>query len=204
MKRLVVMVIAGCILVSVPASAGPPPEKSANLRHEVAVLKKKVGRLEGRVRALTNENRGLKASLAVVVSENERLRRAVARFAACQVTTPNGNTPPGEKPSKTWHGNGALWISLWASVIAPRPELIRSDGSVELKFGWWRGIPGTLTIEGRRLDGPGPPLGASVPTGYEPTGFQPSGITFPSEGCWEITGRVGDSALSVVVLVITA
>ena len=32
--------------------------------------------------------------------------------------------------------------------------------------------------------------------------FQVSGITFPTDGCWEITGRLGDASLNFVVLVV--
>jgi hypothetical protein len=66
--------------------------------------------------------------------------------------------------------------------------VVRHEG---MKVGWWRTTPGKLTIDGRRLDAPAPPLKASIPDGYGPTGFQATGITFPTEGCWEITARVG-------------
>jgi hypothetical protein len=48
---------------------------------------------------------------------------------------------------------------------------------------------GPLSIIGRRLDAPAPPLGADVPSGYGMTGFQASGVKFPTEGHWEVTGR---------------
>jgi hypothetical protein len=78
----------------------------------------------------------------------------------------------------------------------------RADGSISAKFGWWRGPEGPLRIEGRRLDATAPPVGASIPDGYASSGFQPSGVLFPTEGCWEVTGRVADASLSFVVLVI--
>jgi hypothetical protein len=72
------------------------------------------------------------------------------------------------------------------------------------KFGWWRGpgVVGKLSIEGRRLDGPAPPLRADIPDGYGETGFQSSRVTFTSEGCWEVTGRVGGASLTFVVLAV--
>jgi hypothetical protein len=41
-----------------------------------------------------------------------------------------------------------------------------------------------------------------VPDGYGDSGFQSSGITLPSEGCWQVTGRVGDASLTFVTLVL--
>ncbi|MDE3111597.1 MAG: hypothetical protein KGK34_01490 [Chloroflexota bacterium] len=40
-----------------------------------------------------------------------------------------------------------------------------------------------------------------MPDGYGDTGFQASGVLFPTEGCWEITGAVGNSTLTFVTLV---
>jgi hypothetical protein len=71
-----------------------------------------------------------------------------------------------------------------------------------MKWPWYRWVAGTLTIEGRRLDAPAPPLEAWIPDGYGDSGFQVSGITFPTDGCWEITGRVGEGSLTFVVLVV--
>jgi hypothetical protein len=73
---------------------------------------------------------------------------------------------------------------------------------VSAKFGWWRGVPGKLRVDGRRLDGQAPPLTAHIPDGYGDSGFQSSGITFPTKGCSRVTGRVGDASLSFVTLVL--
>jgi len=129
--------------------------------------------------------------------------------AACRVTLPNGSQNPGELPScagrrfpnevngfRGNHGNGKLWVTLPADgkfLITPE-----EDGSLGQKIPWWRGVCGRLTITGRRLDAPAGPLRASVPEGYGEAGFQASGAYFPSEGCWEITGRAGDAELTFV------
>jgi hypothetical protein len=63
---------------------------------------------------------------------------------------------------------------------------------------------GDLRIDGHRLDAAAPPLIPSIPAGYGATGFQSTGIRFPSAGCWEVTGRVGDASLSFVTLVVPA
>jgi hypothetical protein len=102
------------------------------------------------------------------------------------------------------YGNGRLWVGgLWPNgVIAAGPEFVQPDGSVGMKFGWWRAVPGGLRITGRRLDGPAPPLRADVPAGYGQTGFQASGVDFPTEGCWEVTGAVAEATLSFVTFVV--
>lgn len=102
------------------------------------------------------------------------------------------------------HGNGKLWVGgLWPhGVIAAGPKFIDKDGSVSTKLGWWRVIAGHLRIRGRRLDASAPPLRAFVPLGYGEAGFQASGVSFPAEGCWEVTGEVGTTSLTFVTFVI--
>lgn len=125
---------------------------------------------------------------------------------ACQVTVPNGSTPPGEQPSPDHHGNGQLWTGLWPNgtvVFEPGgPGTISPDGSLSMKWWWWRGVAGQLTIEGRRLDAPASPLQADIPDGYGDIGFQAVDLTFSGEGCWEVTGKVGEAALTFVVFVV--
>jgi hypothetical protein len=126
--------------------------------------------------------------------------------ASCPVTTPNGRNPPGERPSRTHHGNGLLWTALWPKgVIVAGPKFIRPDGSIRMKFMWWADVgylAGDLTIRGRRLDAPAPPLGAGVSRGSPETGFSGSDfwgseIVFPTEGCWEVTGKVEHTRASL-------
>jgi hypothetical protein len=118
----------------------------------------------------------------------------------CKVTKPNGKTPPGESPSPSFHGGDGLWISLWRDTPS-KPDDVLEDGSLSMKFPWWRGVDGKLTIEGRRLDGAARPLRSDIPDGYGDTGFQPTALIFPTEGCWEVVGRVGDKSLKFVILV---
>jgi hypothetical protein len=132
----------------------------------------------------------------------------------CQVTIPNGLRPPvtnfgGEvehhrgrgvskdESSGVAHGNGVLWVVLPAKgTLRVSPH---RDGSLMVKFPWWRGIPGTLTILGRPIGmGKGSPR-VWIPKGYGSTGFQASEVVFPGEGCWKITGKLGNTELSFVV-----
>jgi len=57
-----------------------------------------------------------------------------------------------------------------------------------------------LRITGRRIDAPGAPLKANVPNGYG-SGFQATGLTFPTTGCWRVTGRFKRAQLTFTVLV---
>lgn len=121
-----------------------------------------------------------------------------ANVSGCPVTRPPDPplTPPEWFGTKTgpygiWYGNDVLWVNLL------------NDGTTwGGKFGWWRTARGQLTIEGRRLDAPSPPLQTTIPSGYGDTGFQVSGLNFPTTGCWEVTGKVADGELHFVVEVV--
>jgi hypothetical protein len=127
----------------------------------------------------------------------------------CPVTLPGDVGPPGvsQQDFFGWgssYGNGGLWVGgLWpGGVINAGPEHVAKDGSVGMKFGWWRAAPGKLAITGRRLDAPAPPARGVVPDGYGDTGFQASGVDFPTEGCWEVTGALPTTRLTFVTQVV--
>lgn len=135
----------------------------------------------------------------------------VATPFECPVTQPNGQMPPesGNAYGRGWgdYGNELLWTSLWmwgeGAIHVPNEAHLRPNGRViELNWAWFRYVPGKLTIEGHHLDAPAEPMTASVPDGYGEAGVQVSGITFPSAGCWEITGRLGDDSLTFVIEVL--
>ncbi|HVQ93536.1 MAG TPA: hypothetical protein VMU51_21035 [Mycobacteriales bacterium] len=128
---------------------------------------------------------------------------------SCPVTRPSPTGPRGVSPDAFFgwgasYGNGALWVGgLWpGGVIDADPESVQADGSVSTKFGWWRATRGRLTITGQRLDAAAPGLRTDVPDGYGDTGFQATGVTFPTNGCWRITGHAGPSTLTFVTLVV--
>jgi hypothetical protein len=193
--RFVVAVVLVAALILPAAGAAPPNKEIARLKRQVAALEAKVRRLETNARLLARATESsLKRELA--------LARRVAAHDPCPITRPNGSPPPGRTAGTEFHGNGAIWVGLYAAnVVVDEPN---PDASIGAKLGWWRGAPGQLTITGRRLDGTAPPLTASVPDGYGESGFQATGVSFPVVGCWEVTGRVGQASLTFVTLVIAA
>ncbi len=141
------------------------------------------------------------AARTASASEPER------KDGTCPVTIANRSVPPD---SSDWgpddsHGNGKLWTLFWPfGVVVADSGYVEDDGSIRMKWPWWRGVRGTLKIQGRRLDGPARPLRAEVNDAYGLSGFQPSGIYFSTEGCWEVTGSVGQASLTFVTLVVKA
>ena len=125
------------------------------------------------------------------------------------MTKPGNQGPPGVTAeqffgSGTSFGNGRLWVGGLGDdgVIRTSAE---PDGSFSNKFGWWRAVEGQLSITGRRLDATttGPAVG-HVPQGYGAQGFQSSGVTFPAEGCWQVTGSLDTGTSLTFVTFVTA
>jgi hypothetical protein len=137
------------------------------------------------------------------VSTVEMNQSLGADAAVCPVTRPNGKRVEGRSGGGNY-GNDALVTGLWPDgtvVFKPGgPGFVLDDGALSMKFPWWRLRKGELTIEGRRLDGDAPPLRARIPCCYS-TGFQATSLIFPTPGCWEVTGRVGDGSLTFVTRV---
>jgi hypothetical protein len=148
---------------------------------------------------------------------------AVGAFA-CPVTIPNDSQPPpggGDigPGSLLTHGNGLLWTILPDDGVWRVDETaMQPDGSFKEKFVWWRrpvdqtvqtvnGVvsaevtfAGDLRISGMRLDGASDPLTATT----TPEGIHVgSTITFPSGGCWEITGTAGEDVMTFTVYMLT-
>lgn len=106
--------------------------------------------------------------------------------------------------STTAYGNESLWVGGLGEggVMVADSSIVNDDGSIGWKLGWWKIVPGSLAINGRRLDAARPQLRASIPDGYGEQGFQASGVDFPTEGCWEVTGTLGDDSLTFVTFVV--
>src|SRR4029453_10831294 len=125
-----------------------------------------------------------------------------AQTVPCDVTQPNEKSSP-EQSSADSYGNEALSVWLgWSNgtvVFGPGgPGFVLEDGALSMKFGWVRRVRGSLVIDGRRLDADAQPLRASIPCCYGDIGFQATALIFPTPGCWEVTGRVGNGNLTFV------
>lgn len=113
---------------------------------------------------------------------------------------PTHDPPPGETTNAWYVGNGKIWAGVWpGGVILARPSDMQPDGSISMKFPFWRAAPGgPLALSGRRLDAPAGPASAVIPSGYGYSGFQATGLNFPSPGCWELTATAGSETLTFV------
>jgi hypothetical protein len=124
------------------------------------------------------------------------------RAADCPVTRGKEETWPGNWSELTYR-TGPLRVALYPEGIAQATrDDVQEDGSIAIKFGWWRAVEGRLAIEGRRLDAPAPPVRAHIPTGYGRQGFQSTAVIFASPGCWEVTGTLGAAKLTFVTSVV--
>lgn len=125
----------------------------------------------------------------------------------CPVTPPGDDLRFGDGDFN--YGNDSLGVALWPNgrLVAGRLPgggsyaETEPDGSIRAKLGWWRAMEGQLSIDGARLDAFAPPLRVDIPPGYGPTGFQATELTFPTRGCWQVIGSVGDAGLKFVVFV---
>jgi hypothetical protein len=114
---------------------------------------------------------------------------------ACPITHPQGGIFGNESLQAVLPGGGKF-------VFAPGGAgFVDRDGALGIKFGWERLAKGTLYVGGRRLDGDAGPARAYISEGYGDIGFQPIYLVFPTPGCWEITGGVGDARLTFVLSV---
>jgi len=89
-------------------------------------------------------------------------------------------------------GNGII-------VAPPTGANLEPDGALRWKIGWVRHVRGKLTINGRRIDSPAPPLRSEF-SDYGESGFQATHVIFPTPGCWRVTGHVAGHGLTAVIL----
>ncbi len=126
----------------------------------------------------------------------------VAPTADMKAFEPCAVTPPViQHPSDTdvfGDGPGAEWYcDPDNGLCAVKNGAWRAGG---IKIGWRKPPGARFDVSGRRLDAEAPPLKATIPDGYPGT-FQASGLTFPTEGCWEVEARTDETTLRFVVQV---
>ena len=97
--------------------------------------------------------------------------------------------------------SGGWWYvnadrSIWAGWDVVRMEA----GPKGNKVLWLRPKGTELRFQARRLDTEAALVEGDVPCCYGGR-LQASGITFPTDGCWEITAKAGNSELVLVTLV---
>ncbi len=137
--------------------------------------------------------------------------------AACPVTRPPEPPfrppapypPSAPYPSFFWYGSDALWTFL--RVDGAWSGLPKDTNWYGQKVFWWRDgfdwrtePQPAIAVTGRRLDDNTLLARASRSThGWNDDlgAFMLIGVTLPTEGCWEITGRYGGTDLSFVVWV---
>jgi hypothetical protein len=149
----------------------------------------------------------LESPLATPVAAPTASPKPPGPLGDCPVTQPQTTPPEIGERLWGWHsayGNDDLWVGGLGQdgIIALDERSVHSDGSIGTKLGWWRNVSGSVQISGRRLDAPAPALQGQGSEGYGRIGFQASGVDFPTEGCWEVTGRVGDAELTFVTYVV--
>jgi hypothetical protein len=124
--------------------------------------------------------------------------------AVCQEVPPRTVSPT----------NSRLWtVNHRGSWVASR-EYVNPDGSMWLKAPWFaagpRGRPkqgprGVLRISGTRLDAFDRPVRAKTTQvwvdGFGGSAVWAAVITFPSEGCWSVKGRVNRTTHTFRLLV---
>jgi hypothetical protein len=131
--------------------------------------------------------------------------RALGSSDPCPATTPILSADPTPSPDNpSWahrdpYAPTTTWYvspdrKLWAH---PWNEWSTRSG---IKVFWIKPVGSQLEVSGRRLDGPAPPLGVNLPSGY-PGDYQAGGLTFPVAGCWEVESKAGGSVLRFVVSV---
>jgi hypothetical protein len=128
----------------------------------------------------------------------------------CALTSLGAGAEPTPKQqtcevSKGIQRNGVLQAEMppgGSFVFRPGgPGFIDRDGALGIKFYWVRPAGSALIVGGRRLDAEAPPARAYMNDGYLNADGQPTYLVFPTPGCWQITGRVGDRSLTFIVQV---
>lgn len=128
---------------------------------------------------------------------------AAGLLGSAKAGTSTSAACPAVPPTTVSPTHSRLWTTNYHGAWSAAPDFVNPDGSMWLKAPWFASGPpgrpkagprGALSITGKRLDGPAPPLRAETREvgvlGYKGSGVWAAVLTFPTEGCWTITGRV--------------
>jgi hypothetical protein len=119
-------------------------------------------------------------------------------IAACPVTTPALDEPPPD-PNASPFGFGEWYINDRRTIWFPRQDWQAKSGNKVILI---RPAGVRLEISGRRLDEPAPALQVDGMVSDSPgSSFEVIGMSFPAEGCWEITAKGGNNELRFVTTV---
>jgi hypothetical protein len=119
--------------------------------------------------------------------------------STCALTQPI-RAEPLRDPKADPFGTGPWYVNADRSIWAGGDAVRMVAGEKGNKVLWIRPQGTKLVVSGRRLDAEASPPKASMPCCY-PTGFQASGLTFSTQGCWEISAKAWTSNLTFVTRV---
>ena len=107
-----------------------------------------------------------------------------------------------------------LWTNNYHGVWRASSAFVNADGSLRMKGAWFaagpeghakRGPRGILRVSGKRLDMPVAALQVESQEvgviGWGGSGVWAVVLTFPTEGCWTVTGKVERTTHTFQVLV---
>jgi hypothetical protein len=118
---------------------------------------------------------------------------------ACVPTRTVQDEPPTE-PGASPFGRGEWYVNHDKSIWLGWHKGHWRSGPGGNRVVWIRPSGEQLTVVGRRLDQKSPPLIARIPCCYR-RGFQVASMIFPTDGCWEVTGKAGKKTMRIVVAV---
>ncbi len=110
-------------------------------------------------------------------------------------------------PGIFWYGTEHLWTALQTNGVWD--GLPHHEHGYGQKIMWWSDLyvlkdelEPALVVSAKRLDGKAPPFefeGATNAYAKDIGDAMLTGVTFPTEGCWEVTGQYKKSGLIFVV-----